>query len=124
MNRCLNSHLIFVFLVCACSYAAAQSPSEKLKFSRIEVGSGLSNSNVTCFLQDSRGFMWIGTRDGLNKYDGYEFKVYRNDQEDTTTLLKNHIYQLFEDSHGTIWVSTRGGGFHFYDQKLDRFTTS
>jgi ligand-binding sensor domain-containing protein/signal transduction histidine kinase len=122
MNHCLNLHvLILVFFACSGRLAQGQNAAEKLKFSRLEIGSGLSNSNVTSFLQDSRGFMWIGTRDGLNKYDGYEFKVYRNDQEDTTTLLKNHIYQLFEDSRGTIWVSTRGGGFHFYDQKHDRF---
>jgi ligand-binding sensor domain-containing protein/signal transduction histidine kinase len=113
--------LIFLLCYTICITAAGQQSLGKLKFSRIEVNAGLSNSNITCFLQDSNGFLWIGTRDGLNKYDGYDFKVYRNDQEDSTSLLKNNIYVLFEDSHQTLWVSTRGGGLHYYDKKYDRF---
>jgi ligand-binding sensor domain-containing protein/signal transduction histidine kinase len=111
--------LLFCYLICTA--VTGQQSFGKLKFSRIEVDAGLSNSNVTCFLQDSDGFLWIGTRDGLNKYDGYGFKVYRNDQEDSTSLLKNNIYVLFEDSQKTLWISTRGGGLHYYDKKFDRF---
>jgi ligand-binding sensor domain-containing protein len=120
-NSSLRLHLSFLLWIFVSCHAFCQTSMEKVKFSRIEVNSGLSNSNITCFLQDSKGFLWVGTRDGLNKYDGYEFKVYRNDQEDSTSLVKNNIYFLFEDSHKQIWVSTRGGGLHIYDSKLDRF---
>ncbi|AYB32060.1 two-component regulator propeller domain-containing protein [Chryseolinea soli] len=99
----------------------AQSTVEKVNFSRIEVGSGLSNSNVTCILQDSKGFLWFGTEDGLNKFDGYTFKIYRNNPDDTASLLTNTINCIFEDSKNKIWVSTRSGGLQYYDNKLDRF---
>ncbi|HYC86449.1 MAG TPA: two-component regulator propeller domain-containing protein, partial [Chryseosolibacter sp.] len=112
---------IALVVVATCGTVFSQPVLEKFKFSRIDVNSGLSNSNITCFLHDSNGFLWIGTRDGLNKYDGYHFTVYRNDQEDSTTLLKNNIYQLYQDRKGLMWVSTRGGGFHYYDSLKDRF---
>jgi ligand-binding sensor domain-containing protein/signal transduction histidine kinase len=99
----------------------AQSTVEKVRFSRIEVGSGLSNSNVTAILQDSKGFLWVGTQDGLNKFDGYNFKVYRNNPDDTCSLLTNAINCIFEDTQKKIWVSTRSGGLQYYDNKLDRF---
>jgi len=119
-NR-LQNGILLALMLGASQFLCGQPALEKFKFSKIEVNSGLSNSNITCFLQDSNGFLWIGTRDGLNKYDGYDFKVYRNDQEDTTTLLKNNIYYLYQDVRGTIWISTRGGGFHYYDSLSDRF---
>lgn len=94
---------------------------QKTKFTRIEVSAGLSNSNVTCILQDRKGFLWVGTEDGLNKYDGYEFTIYRHRQQDSLSLVKNSINSLFEDSRGRVWVLTRGGGVHLYDRKLDAF---
>jgi ligand-binding sensor domain-containing protein/signal transduction histidine kinase len=120
-NLRLHIYLCFAFSFLLLENTYAQSSIKKMKFSRIDVNSGLSNSNITCMLHDSNGFMWIGTRDGLNKYDGYDFTVYRNDQEDSTSLLKDNIYFLFEDSQKKIWISTRGGGLHFYDRNLDRF---
>ncbi|MEO7990072.1 MAG: two-component regulator propeller domain-containing protein [Chryseolinea sp.] len=109
-------------LVClSCKVILAQTSVEKVKFSRIEVGSGLSNSNVTYILQDSKGFLWFGTQDGLNKFDGYNFKVYRNNPDDTCSLVTNAINCIFEDSQKKIWVSTRSGGLQYYDNKLDRF---
>lgn len=115
-------HYVMYLLVClSCKVTLAQTSVEKVKFSRIEVGSGLSNSNVTCILQDSKGFLWFGTQDGLNKYDGYNFRIYRNNPDDTCSLLTNAINCIFEDSQKQIWVSTRSGGLHYYDPKLDRF---
>jgi ligand-binding sensor domain-containing protein len=81
---------------------SAQHTVEKVKFSRIEVSSGLSNSNVNFILQDSKGFLWFGTQDGLNKFDGYTFKVYRNNPDDTASLLTNTINYIFEDSQKKI----------------------
>ncbi len=94
---------------------------EKIKFSRFDVNAGLSNSNVTCFLHDSQGFLWIGTPDGLNKFDGTNFKIYRQIAGDTTGFYNNSINSIFEDHQGVLWVSTSNRGFYHYDRNLDRF---
>ncbi|HEY5749452.1 MAG TPA: two-component regulator propeller domain-containing protein [Chryseolinea sp.] len=88
----------------------------------MEVSSGLSNSRVNSILQHSKGFLWIGTEDGLNRFDGYEFKVYRHLPGDTTSLLKNGVLNLYEDSRGVLWVSTINGGLHMYNSEQDNFT--
>ena len=70
---------------------------------------GLSQSAVNCILQDSRGFIWIGTQDGLNKFDGYKFTVYRHQPSDTNTLSNSYIKSMVEDQEGNIWLATRDG---------------
>src|SRR6266850_8008382 len=75
---------------------------QNLKFDRIGIDQGLSDSNTICMLQDSRGFMWFGTRDGLNKYDGYTFTVYKNDPDDKHSIANNIITNIIEDKGGTI----------------------
>jgi ligand-binding sensor domain-containing protein/signal transduction histidine kinase len=112
--------LASVLLMFLCGETVAQRDVEKVRFSRIEVSAGLSNSNVTCIVQDLKGFLWVGTADGLNRFDGYNFKVYRNSQ-DSNSLLRNSISCVFEDSEKRFWVSTRGGGLHYYDYGLDKF---
>ncbi|MDR3714880.1 MAG: two-component regulator propeller domain-containing protein [Puia sp.] len=85
----------------------------QIKFDRLSTGSGLSHSNVLSILQDSRGFMWIGTRDGLNRYDGYKFTVYQNDAHDKNSLVNSYVSAILEDSRHNLWIGTAGG--------LDRF---
>jgi ligand-binding sensor domain-containing protein len=97
----------------------AQSPANSITFSK--VSAPLSHSQASCILQDSRGFLWVGTEDGLNWYDGYEFKVYRHNPDDSTSLLKNTIHSLFEDSRGVLWISTSNGGLQVYDREQDNF---
>lgn len=99
--------------------AFTQSLVEKIKFSTITPA--LSNPHVLCILQDSRGFLWIGTEDGLNRYDGYDITVYRNNPRDTTSLLKNAVLKIYEDSRGLLWVSTANGGLHVYNREQDNF---
>jgi signal transduction histidine kinase/ligand-binding sensor domain-containing protein/DNA-binding response OmpR family regulator len=89
----------------------AQGP-RPVKFTRFGTTTGLSQSNVTCILQDKMGFMWFGTRNGLNKYDGYQFTIYRNDPADTNSISSNHIKALLEDSVGNLWIATWGGGIN------------
>lgn len=93
-----------------------------LTLKHIGTESGLSQSNVTCILQDSRGFMWFGTRDGLNKYDGYQFTVYKNVENDGKTISNNFITSIIEDVNGELWIGTWGGGINRFDRKKDRFT--
>ena len=97
------------------------SQGQKLKFDHLDINSGFSQNNVICVLQDSRGFMWLGTRDGLNKYDGYKFTLYRNDISNTKTISGNFITSIIEDSRGIIWVGTNGGGLNRYDREKDQF---
>jgi len=73
------------------------SPGQRLRFERISVEQGLSHSTVACVLQDSRGFMWFGTRDGLNRYDGAGVQVYKHDPQDANSLGHNQISALAED---------------------------
>ena len=98
------------------------SPGQHLRFERISLEQGLSQSTVFTILQDSRGFMWFGTEDGLNKYDGYNFTVYKHDPEDPNSLAGNWIQALFEDDSGTLWIGSGEGGLSRYDRTADQFT--
>jgi signal transduction histidine kinase/ligand-binding sensor domain-containing protein/DNA-binding response OmpR family regulator len=90
-------------------------------FKRISVEQGLSQANVTCILQDNLGFMWIGTRDGLNRYDGYSFRIYKGVADDPTTISNNFIQSIVQDKNGVLWIGTMGGGLSMYDRDKDRF---
>jgi ligand-binding sensor domain-containing protein/signal transduction histidine kinase len=85
------------------------SQPENLKFHHLTIEDGLSNSDVTCITQDKNGFIWIGTADGLNRFDGYTVKVYRHDQEDTSSLSNSMIFSLLVDSDGDLWIGTNNG---------------
>ncbi len=93
----------------------------RISFQRLAIEQGLSQSSVFCILQDSRGFMWFGTEDGLNKYNGYEFKVYRHDLQDPGSLSDNWVRALYEDKNGTIWIGTRNGGLNRLDRGAESF---
>ena len=93
-----------------------------LQFDHLTIEDGLSQSTVNCIYQDRRGFMWFGTQDGLNRYDGYNFKVYRHLPSDSTTLSDNYVWCIYEDSSGGFWVGTFGGGLNYLDRDSDRFT--
>ena len=83
--------------------------SAKKKFERISLQQGLSQSSVFCILQDSKGFMWFGTEDGLNKYDGYNFTIYKHDPLDSNSLSDSYIQTIYEDRLGNLWIGTRVG---------------
>lgn len=94
----------------------AHSQRNSISFENISTGQGLSQSTVTCIFQDSRGFMWFGTRDGLNKYDGYKFTIYKEDPEKEGSLSNSNVFDILEDEKGNIWVATWGGGLNVYDR--------
>jgi len=100
---------------------SAFSQAGNLKFEHLGTDLGLSEGNVKCILRDSRGFMWIGTREGLNKYDGYGFIVYKNVIGDTASLSGNDIMGLAEDRSGDIWIATAGGGLNRFDRSRNKF---
>jgi len=79
---------------------------QNFKFERLSVEQGLSQCTVGAIFQDRRGFLWIGTSDGLNRYDGYSFKHYKHDPSDSTSLSHNTVVTITEDGFGTLWVGT------------------
>jgi len=72
-------------------------------------------------MQDSRGFLWVGTYDGLNKYDGYNFTVYKNSIDDTSSISDNRIRSMCEDKNGNIWIGTWGGGLNKFIRDTEKF---
>jgi signal transduction histidine kinase/ligand-binding sensor domain-containing protein/DNA-binding response OmpR family regulator len=94
--------------------------NESLKFLHVGTAEGLSQININAIFQDSRGFMWIATRNGLNRYDGYQFIKYRYDSKDSTSLSNNMVTDIAEDDKGNIWLSTLGG-LNMYQRSTGRF---
>lgn len=94
--------------------------AQSIKFEHLDLQAGLSQNSVYTIHQDSQGFMWFGTLDGLNKYDGYTFTHYRYNPENPYSISHNEIYTIFEDSQQTLWIGTRGG-LNRFDRTRDRF---
>ncbi len=92
-----------------------------LRFDRFSLEDGLSQNSVLSLLQDRNGFLWVGTQDGLDRYDGYTFTVFKNDAVDSTSISHNSILCLFEDSSGQLWIGTWGGGLNRYDPRTGIF---
>jgi len=100
---------------------AGFSQLANLRFEHIGQNEGLSNNYVTCVLQDRYGFLWFGTQDGLNKYDGYKITVYRNDPSSNKSVSNNFITDIAEDKNGNIWLATWGGGINKFDRLKEQF---
>jgi ligand-binding sensor domain-containing protein len=97
------------------------APVKELRFTHLTTNDGLSQGYVTAILQDRRGFMWFATRDGLNRYDGNTFLVYKNNQNDPGSLSSNFIQDLIEDDRGYLWIATNTG-VNKFDPTTERFT--
>ena len=89
--------------------------SQPFYFRHYQVEDGLSNSTVYTSLQDKKGFLWLGTKDGLNRFDGYTFKIFRNNPADSSSLGNNFVRTLFEDKNGTLYVGTHKGLYRYND---------
>lgn len=91
--------------------------AEQFRFIHYEIEDGLSSNTVRSILQDSQGFMWFGTENGLNRFDGYTFKTFFNNPNDSTTLGNNYVYALLEDKKGTLWIGTDDGVYLYQPEK-------
>ena len=111
------SCLFFLLLI-----GSAQAQTKRIQFDHFQTNNGLSQSNVLCILQDSRGIMWFGTREGLNRYDGYTFTVYKNDPANKNSISGNFISALIESRDGDLWIATAGGGLCRYNISKNQFT--
>src|SRR5687767_4969000 len=95
--------IILAVIQSTCSISLAQ---QNLKFKHFTTNEGLSQNHVLAILKDRKGYMWFGTEEGLNRYDGYEFVVYKHDVENKNSIGANYIYDVLEDRSGTLWVAT------------------
>lgn len=114
---------LFCFFIVLTFAQQLVAQTGQYRFSHLDIGQGLSNSQVKCFLKDSQGFVWIGSISGLNRYDGNVVKVFRNNPSDTTTIADNDIFKLFEDPDGNIWATTYIG-IDIYDPASESFIRS
>jgi signal transduction histidine kinase/ligand-binding sensor domain-containing protein/CheY-like chemotaxis protein len=120
-----KSLLLSLFVILNLSQANDLYPREPdihITFEHLTVQQGLSDNTIFCILQDSKGFMWFGTQEGLNRFDGYGFKIYPNNPKTAYSLSNGNTWSLFEDQRGVMWVGTQGGGLNKYDRERDRFT--
>ena len=92
-----------------------------LRFQHLTVENGLSQNLVRAIMRDRKGFMWFATENGLNRYDGYSFRVYQHDPADSTSLSNNMVADIVEDRKGRIWIATATGGLNRLDRETDRF---
>jgi len=113
-------HIFLLLLTFEGMYCAVAQP-EHINFTSLGTRDGLLSNSVTAILKDRYGFMWFATNDGLNKFDGKTFVVYRHIPGDSTSLKSNEILALHEDAAGRLWVGTGGGAFSEYDRKRDCF---
>ena len=98
-----------------------QSYAPSLRFEHIGLNDGMAQASANTIMQDSKGFLWIATQGGLHRYDGHEFKVYKQTPFDTTSLSENWVWGMAEASNGDIWVTTEGGGLNRLDQATGTF---
>ncbi|WP_431199886.1 ligand-binding sensor domain-containing protein [Mucilaginibacter sp. P19] len=105
--------LLFIWCLYLLFSGLSYSQTPALKFKQLSTNEGLSQSHVVTIIKDSRGFMWFGTEDGLNKYDGYKFTHYKHDQNNKATINDNYVLAITEDSYHNLWIGTESG--------LDRF---
>ena len=111
---------ICIFLISFFTSISAQE--QNLHFHRLSVEDGLPQNSVNCITQDRHGFMWFGTQDGLARYDGYDFKTYRNEPGNPNSLSNNYIWDIHEDTLGILWICSFGGGLTRFDPATETFT--
>ncbi len=119
MRKCYYLAIGILFLI----HGSIRAQGTSLRFEHISITEGLSQSEVNCILQDRKGFMWFGTLDGLNRYDGYLIKVYRQNAVVPNSISSNSIQSIYEDKYGNLWVGTFGGGLNHYNRNKDDFTS-
>src|SRR6516164_7853939 len=115
----LLRYCLFTFTITVPGITAFGQNSDA--YESISVAQGLSQGMVFDILQDKEGFIWVATKNGLNRYDGYSFTVFTNDPYNQHSLSSNTVLTLFEDSKGRIWVGTENAGLNVYDKRTGEF---
>jgi signal transduction histidine kinase/ligand-binding sensor domain-containing protein/CheY-like chemotaxis protein len=128
MGVFMNKRIILFLILTGlrqCIFAVGSDSD--ISFDFFTTGNGISQNNVTCITEDSRGFLWFGTRNGLNRFNGYQFEIYQHSNKRTRHINGNHIRCIFEDHAGDLWVGSIEGGLNKLNRQLntfESFTTS
>ena len=112
----LISILFFTSLFCT-----AYAQNNKYQFSHLDINNGLSHNQVNCIYKDSKGFMWFGTLSGLNRFDGYNFKIFKHDEKNKSSIIDDYIVNIFDGPDQKLWVLTRNG-YSIYDPETEQFS--
>ncbi len=121
-NNCIIFRAIPAIFCALITWSDVFGQSDEIQFSRYTTLEGLSENYVNCIFQDSRGFIWIGTNDGLNRFDGYNFKIYRFRPDHPQGISSNLILSLAEDKKGNLWIGTTNEGISQLDVEKEQFT--
>ena len=116
-----SSRLLTSIIITLC-FIPALTAQQSIRFKHLTSENGLSQNSVTCIFQDSRGFMWFGTQDGLNRFDGYNFKVFKNDPSDPKSLAGNFIASIHQEKSGNLFFETIEGIVQKYNPSSESFT--
>lgn len=117
----LRAFTYFLVLLLGATAVTASGQKTDLRFTHLTINDGLSQSAVNCITQDRQGFIWIGTQDGLNLYDGYSFRVFKSNPEDSSSISNNYVWDILEDVDGNLWLATEDG-LNRFDKATRKFT--
>ena len=117
MRQLYRAGLLFLILSLASSFVF----NEELIFKNFNSADGLSQHDVNCIIQDKDGFMWFGTNDGLNKYDGYNFKIFRPSKNTSGSISGRIIQKIESDYYGNLWIASLDGGLNYYNLEKEIF---
>jgi signal transduction histidine kinase/ligand-binding sensor domain-containing protein/DNA-binding response OmpR family regulator len=111
------------FALCILLWNYGYGQNNRYQFSHLDINNGLSNNQINCIYKDHDGFMWFGTTSGLNRYDGYKFRVFKNNYKDSNSISDNYILRIFEGPGHKMWVYTHNN-FSIYDPATEKFLAS
>lgn len=114
--------LVIIFLIFIYTLSFSQHWQDRFKFDKLNIDDGLSSNTVNVIIQDKKGFLWVGTEEGLNRYDGFSFKIIKHKPGDKASLSHNLIWDMCIDKDGFIWIATDGGGLNKFDPVTETFT--
>ncbi len=118
MYKTIGNRFAFWLSCLICCQAFGQ---QTLKFDHLDIQDGLSQNSILSIAQDQKGFIWFGTEEGLNKYDGYQFRSYTSDSNNPNSLSDSYIQDIHVDKRGMIWIGTASGGLNRFDPVNEQF---
>lgn len=123
MQKRINAIMFLISLCLLTNSISVYANKSLLNSKELTISDGLSNNTVRSIIKDDKGILWIGTENGLNRYDAYTFKQFNNKNNKSSTISDSFIRVLFKDRSGNIWIGTDNGGLIYYDWKSENTTT-